>query len=283
MKKIASEIAVGSDLELFLYDNELKKVVPCVDILEGTKEKPYVPEGVGEGFAIQEDNVMIEFNIPPAISRGMFYKYIRQGKQMVLKELNRRYGSKYSVYTRSHNHKFRAADLQSPQAKRIGCEPDFDAYNGGNMRVSPPPPGLTRSCGGHIHLGGDFKCPDFVAALFAELFLGLYGGISPQPNDLRVKWYGQPGIFRPKPYGIEYRTPNNNWFKTGSTTEIVGDYAIRCARYLTETDPVILQRAFRAIPWVRVREYMLTDKTTKASRALYMDISRAVKKAGVPL
>ena len=283
MIKEPSDIAVGSDLELFLYDNEEKKIVPCVGILEGTKEKPYVPDGYQEGFAIQEDNVMVEYNIPPATSVGMFYKYMRQGKQMVATELNTRYGSKYSLYTKSHAHKFRAADLKSPQAKQIGCEPDRNAYEGGSTRVNPPAPGLQRACGGHVHIGGDFQCPDFVAALFAELFIGAIGGTYSPEGDPRALWYGQPGIYRSKPYGIEYRSPSNKWAMSGDRIETVGNLALRTSRFLTETDAVTLQRAFRSIPWVTLREYMLSNKRTKDSKTAYMTVIKAAQKAGVPL
>lgn len=283
MKKIPSDIAVGSDLEVFLYDNEDKKIVPCVGILQGTKEDPYKPKGMPDGYAIQEDNVMVEYNIPPATSVGQFIKAMRTGRTMVLNELDRRYGTKYSLYTKKHSHKFRARDLVSPQAKLIGCEPDRNAYEGGSTRLNPPAPGLERSCGGHIHLGGDFKCPDFVAALFAELFIGVYGGICAPLTDPRAKWYGKPGIFRSKPYGIEYRTPNNSWGMTGGGMEIAGGQALKCARYLTNTDAVALQQAFRIMPWVKVREYMLSNKRTNESKALRHTILRSADQAGVRL
>lgn len=281
MKKEPSNIAVGSDLELFLYDNVEKKIVPCVGLLDGTKDAPYIPEGYPDGFAIQEDNVMVEYNIPPATTPGMFAKNMRLGRQMVLGELNRRYGTKYSLYTKKHVHKFRAVDLTSNQAQCIGCEPDRNAYEGGTTRINPPPPGLTRACGGHIHLGGDFRCPDFVAALFAEYFLGVCGGLHSPETDPRTKWYGKPGIYREKPYGIEYRSPSNKWGMTQQGMEMVGDLGIRCARYLTETDAVVLQRAFRRMPWVKVRAYMISNKRTNESRALYNEIKNVADKAGV--
>lgn len=283
MNKIPSDIAVGSDLELFLYDNERKEIVPCVGILDGTKDAPYTPDGYAPGFAIQEDNVMVEYNIPPATTINDFYTSMRKGRSMVLGELNRRYGTKYSLYLRSHTHKFKARDLQSDQSKTIGCEPDFDAYKGGNVRLDPPAPGLDRSCGGHIHLGGSFNCPDFVSALFAELFIGVRAGVHAKSKDPRAAWYGKPGIYRPKPYGIEYRSPNNRWATTSGGLELVGDSALRCARFLTETDAVTLQAKFRKLPWVQVREYILSNKRMESSKKLYNTIMKAASKAGIPL
>jgi len=282
MQKIPSDIAVGSDLELFLFDNEKEKIVPCVGILEGTKDKPYQPKGYSNGFAIQEDNVMVEFNIPPQTSADGFIKAINKGRNMVLGELYERHGSKYSLYSTKHVHRFRASELASQQAQTIGCEGDFDAYEGGKMRVDPPAPGFTRSCGGHIHLGGDFKCPDFVAALFAELFIGVRAQLFIAADDPRAKWYGKPGIYRPKPYGIEYRTPHNGWVNDSYQMSSVASGAYRCARYLTTTDTVSIQAAFRKIPWLKVRELMYEGGSTDKGQTLWHEVIRTAKEQGVP-
>jgi hypothetical protein len=283
MMKVPSEIGIGTDLEMFLFDNTEKRIVPCVGILDGTKDKPYRPEGYGKGYAIQEDNVMVEFNIPPAHDVANFCHSVSTARKMVMEELHRRYGRKYSLYKRGHVHTFKAADLASAQAQTIGCEPDQNAYEGGAIRTNPPKPGLQRGCGGHVHLGGDFHCPDFVAALFAELFIAVRAGICPTQTDPRTKWYGQPGVYRDKPYGIEYRTPNNRWALDSGSVEMVGHYGLACARYLTENDAVQLQRAFREIPWLKVRKYVMSEKGTTPSQRLYRDIIRAAQKTGVPV
>lgn len=283
MQKIPSDIAVGSDLEMFLFDNETARVVPCVGILEGTKDKPFQPKGYGKGFAIQEDNVMVEFNIPPQTNVDGFINAISKGRNMVLKELHNRHGSKYSVYTAKHVNRFRGVELTSQQAQTIGCEGDFDAYEGGKMRVDPPAPGLDRSCGGHVHIGGDFRCPDFVAALFAELFIGVRAQLWIDAKDLRAKWYGKPGIYRPKPYGIEYRTPHNGWVNDSYQMQRVGDGALRCARYLTTTDAVSLQASFRKVPWLMVRDLMREGATTDLGQELWHKVVGEAKRAGVPV
>lgn len=283
MEKIPSAIGIGTDLEAFLFDNEAQRIVPCVGILDGTKDEPFPIKGYPKGYYVQEDNVMVEFNIPPAENLGQWYKSVRKAKVGVVEELQRRHGTRYSLYTRKHTHKFRGTELQSRQAQTIGCEADYDAYEGGKMRVNPPAPGLDRSCGGHVHLGGDFKCPDFVAALFAELFIGVRARQTIDPTDPRARWYGQPGIYRPKPYGVEYRTPNNQWAMDGGQLESVGDSALRCARYLTETDAVSLQKTFRKIPWLKVREYMLEPTTSEKSQSLWTQLMMTAKRAGAPV
>jgi hypothetical protein len=179
--------------------------VPACGLVGGTKEDPLVLENCAEwgDYAVQEDNVMVEWNVPAANDWEEFFGSI---------------------------------SLRSDQAKTFGCEPDFDAYLGGQQRRDGAMDilGNTRTCGGHIHLGGDFQCPDFVAALF-------------------------PGVFRPKPYGIEYRTPSSVWTSDERTMEYVSIYAMKCSAFLTETPAEELQRMFRTFPWLKLREYMMTD------------------------
>lgn len=283
MQKVISDILVGTDLEMFLYDDELDKIVPCVGVLPGTKDNPFTPAGYPKGFAIQEDNVMVEFNIPPAADYSQFSRSIGNAFIMVLEELHTRHAMKYSLYRKGYTHDFDYIDLRSNQAKTIGCEPDFDAYNGGAERRFAPVPKRMRGCGGHIHLGGDFKCPDFVAALFAELFFSTRCSMVVDPKDPRAKWYGKPGVFRPKPYGIEYRTPSNSWAMSDSNRQYVGDCALRLANWLTSSDPITLQKCFRAVPWTVLREYMLMTRKNGDYKHLKNEIMTKAQNAGVPL
>ena len=202
-----------------------------------------------------------------------------KAKVMVTQELAKK--KMVPVYTKS-SHLFAAKHLTSEQAKTFGCEPDYDAYTGGKIRNAPDYDiSNWRGCGGHVHLGGDFKCPDFVAALFAELFLGISGaGAWNLPYDMgqRAKWYGKPGIFRPKPYGIEYRTPDNGWLRETWATEQMYSMGLAVSRYLTTTSADKLQTAFRNIPWTMQREYML-----KGGDKERMELIGLAREQGVPV
>ena len=55
--------SIGCDPEFFLLKN--KQPHSAIDLVGGTKEKPK-PLPKGKGFSVQEDNVSVEFNIPPA-------------------------------------------------------------------------------------------------------------------------------------------------------------------------------------------------------------------------
>ena len=68
-------LMVGADVEMFLKDKE-GNPVPCVGVVGGTKSDPLPLPGLPEGFARQEDNVMLEFNIAPAKDASMFVNHI---------------------------------------------------------------------------------------------------------------------------------------------------------------------------------------------------------------
>jgi hypothetical protein len=278
MNKVPCVPMVGADVEAFVYNSGNGNYIPCVGVLPGTKDKPSPLKGLPDGFAVQEDNVMAEFNIPPCTSAGEFETNIALARTRVEAMLPAKHLLSFTPWFT-----FRPIDLLSPQAKTIGCDPDFNAYTGGEERRNPPPLNLTRGAGGHIHLGGDFQCPDFVAALFAEAFIGLcVPVVKPKATDKRADWYGRPGIYRPKPYGIEYRTPSCLWADTAELSNFIGDWALRCARWLTETESVKIQSAFRRINWLELSEYM-GAKTKDPDDLRRINLVIQVRNAGVPL
>jgi hypothetical protein len=244
---------VGQDIEVMLRNAETGQIIPCVDLVEGTKAKPQPVEGYPNGFAIQEDNVMLEYNAPPASSSNEFYEYCRTARSMVTKVA----AALGCVPEWIPEHTFTEKQLASPQAQTFGCEPDQDAWNGGATRtVNEVDFGNTRSCGGHIHLGGDFQCPDFVAALFMEYRMASLGREFISKKSERQRWYGRPGIFRSKPYGIEYRTPDNSWAGDNNNCHYVGYIGIDLAKFLTESSALEIQTKFQTLPWTKLRKYM---------------------------
>lgn len=238
---------VGADVEQFITLD--KEIVPCVGILPGTKQYPYE---LGRGCFCQEDNVMAEWNIPPCSDELDFVYSVENAQDLTADLLGE---SGYDLDYSRVSHEFLPEHLVSAQAQLIGCEPDYDAYTGGTMRTDPPPLTHVRNTGGHIHLGGDFKCPDFVSALFAEVFIVVWGRVKPM-NTPRQLWYGRPGIFRPKPYGIEYRTLDSSWSWDRDSVESAGYAALRCAKWLTNSDAEEIHHVFRRMPWLEVRAYV---------------------------
>jgi len=248
----SEHITLGADVECFLMDEAKAAYVPCVGIMPGTKDKPAQVEGMPKGFCTQEDNVMLEWNIPPVTSAKAFCNNI---KQMRVKARALLPPPLTTVYTESMV--FEPKHLQSEQARTFGCDPDFDAYQGGAIRRMPEDVGESpwRGAGGHVHIGGDFQCPDFVVALFADLWLGVFAhGV--QGCSERSKWYGKPGIFRPKPYGIEYRTLGSTWAGNNEATSYIAQAAMRCATFCVQEDASRIQEVFSNINWRRIHAYL---------------------------
>lgn len=221
------KIKLGCDPELFLADMHGALRASCGKI-GGTKEHPQALVELGEGFAVQEDNVAIEFNIPPADSKRVFtdsiaraIKYLNDGVNSMLD---------YRLVMDVSAASFPPSELTSPAARVFGCDPDFDAWtHERNPKPHADDPNL-RSCGGHVHVGYD-KSTLGEAYLIRcmDMFLGVPSVLMDAGEDsaLRRKLYGKPGAYRSKPYGVEYRTLSNFWIKDPRTTDWVWDSTVR--------------------------------------------------------
>lgn len=103
-----------------------------------------------------------------------------------------------------------------PELKTIGCDPDFSAYG---QRTPPTAEALGnwRHAAGHIHIGLNPWPSDLPKDAFVK-FLDLFLACPMQMYDRqgpRRQHYGLAGLFRPKDYGIEYRTLSNKWIFSG--------------------------------------------------------------------
>lgn len=271
---------LGADIEGFLYNRVTKEYMSAEGMLGGTKDKPKPIQLTKyyddiwmdpEGTMIQEDNVMVEFNLPVLSLQGRFqepgnlYATMEQSRLIVDRYLEEQYDHLEVDYDVVSN-TFPKSVLDTPQAQTIGCEPDNDAYTGGETRLAVPPLTNVRNAGGHVHIGGNFQCPDFVACLLFELLL-MYRGVpqSLEPTE-RDEWYGQPGTFRTKPYGIEYRSLNSAWVTTPSMCWDVERSAKAMADFCIGQEPNIIRNMFRSVPWLEVREaYLAKEHQPKAA------------------
>lgn len=220
MSKIVLE-RVGADVEVFLVDGN-KLPVPCVGIVGGTKDKPR-PLSIGEGFAIQEDNVMLEYNIPAAKDVHSFVYSLMRVQEEIAREV-KEYGLTPIIVP---SMKFNEAQLKSKQARTAGCEPDYCVWER-KINESVQLDKEIRGAGGHIHIsfkvGGHVpKPPQFLAEIERLVMaLDIYVGTPATFLDkdrVRRQFYGKAGAFRPKAYGdkaagVEYRVPSNFWTAT---------------------------------------------------------------------
>jgi len=190
-----NNILVGCDPEVFILDDK-GKPKSVEGLIGGTKYKP-IWFKKGE-YSLQEDNVMAEIGIKPASNALEFSSRIKGG----LEEINQ------SISLRT-SELFNKEVLNTEQAKKSGCEPDFNVY----LKSMNTPFNLkkdrNRYAGGHIHigLGNDWQEEYEVEKLVMSMDYHL--------NNLKDKRkrnaYRRIGNFRLKPYGIEYRTLSNEW------------------------------------------------------------------------
>ena len=214
-------LKVGSDAEFFLLKDKIP--FPVCGLLGGTKENPR-PVLEGNGYAVQEDNVLVEFNIPPANTAIEFHESISKMLSYLKEEMQK--NNLECKYNSSELFEQKILE-QYPQAYAFGCEPDYCVWT---KTVNPSPefprvwkeyPNKSRAkndeityeprtAGYHIHVSylvdnQSSSLADkelFVKA--QDLFLGV-PSILLEKSNIRRKYYGRAGAFRPKEYGHEYR------------------------------------------------------------------------------
>ena len=112
----------------------------------------------------------------------------------------------------------------------MGCEPDYNAYTI-SKNLKPDSSTLFRTAGGHLHVGGFFTNSPFngghmdTSARLARILdekIGVYSLIWDK-DDKRRSLYGQAGAFRPKYYGMEYRSLSNAWLFNKNVIKFIYD------------------------------------------------------------
>lgn len=200
-------LKLGCDPELFLIDvtGQLKS---AIGLIGGSKEVPQQLPDLGDGFAVQEDNVAMEFNIPAASDAHEFIMSLDKALSYLGDAVGNRYGLKLATISAAS---FPESELQTPAALVFGCDPDYNAWTGNRNPKPKAEDKNLRSCGGHIHVGYDKEQarPDAVIR-YMDLFLGV-PSILMDSGDLRKELYGKAGAYREKSYGVEYRTLSNFW------------------------------------------------------------------------
>ena len=208
---------IGTDVEVFLRDKTSGLPVPVCGLLGGTKKNPRpVLESLVTGFAVQEDNVMAEFNLPPTANSEHWLPFCQEMGTY----LEKFFAEKNLEIVVAPSMVFTPDQLQSEQAKTFGCDPDMSIWTLERNQVDPNLPELQtlRTAGGHIHVsfsvdGQPPEIPDITRVVKAlDIFLGLPSVVTDE-DSTRRKFYGAAGAFRPKPYGLEYRVLSNFWFK----------------------------------------------------------------------
>lgn len=225
------EFLIGADPELFVRDRN-NNLVSAFGMIPGTKESPHEVEG----GAVQVDGMALEFNINPANNFKEFNKNI----ESVLAQLKEMIPEGYSFdFSPVAEFGKEYIDAQPDMAKELGCNPDFNAHTG-TPNEKPNVDYPFRTASGHIHIGWtagqDIDVPEHIEACrMAVSQLDITIGLAARRWDKDTKrssMYGKFGCYRPKPYGVEYRTLSNTWVGDKDRREVVFNVSMEAMELL---------------------------------------------------
>ena len=258
-------ISIGCDPELFLEDNN-GNIVSAEGLIGGTKSKPRPISD--NGHSVQEDNIMVEFNVPPSYTSGEFVENINFVKDYLQgyvkdKKLTLNYSASAII-----DDKY----LNTNQAKLFGCEPDFNVYLK-DMNPKPDSNTKLRSCGGHIHIGYPDSNTTTTEKIIQsmDIFLGL-PSVWLDTDTRRRRMYGKAGSFRFKSFGCEYRTLSNFWIKSDDSIKWAFDNSIKAVNYALDNDLTWLNEYIDDI------QIAINESDVDLAKSLYTTIFNKISK-----
>lgn len=230
MKRRFIDITLGADPEVFLVD-EKGNNISAIGKIGGSKENPRSITDLGH--AVQEDNVLAEFNIPASKTAEDFSNNIK----LCIDWLDDNLSPLKTKITASGT--FADSELDNPVAQEAGCNPDFNAWTG-DENIAPQL-GKTnlRSAGGHVAVGYSDPDPEVSIEILKlmDLFLGIPSVLLDKDTERR-KLYGKAGCYRLKPFGLEYRTLSNYWIATDELRQWVFNNTIAALKYLEKNKSI---------------------------------------------
>lgn len=248
-------IRCGADPEVFLC-NTKGKLISSIGYINAGKENPLQIPDMPPGFTLQEDNVSLEYGIPPAASADEFVHNIQ-----AVMEASKKYIGKLS-FSKLSCHIFTKDQMRHPNAYIFGCEPDFNAWTGEQNPKPVLPHDFMRSAGGHIHVEVpcDGKDDQQRVVQYMDLYLSVPAVIMDQGEE-RKKLYGAAGAYRPKSYGVEYRSLSNFWifdeklirWAFRNTERAVNSNVPLCGDLITKA----INENNKELAWSLVNEYQL--------------------------
>ena len=111
-------ILIGTDPECFIFNTKTNKVKSAINLIPGTKEHPHRVQDFGPGYALQTDNILAEFNVPPATCEAEFVDNVMRMKEYIrnfVKEVD----PKYDILCAA-SQTVPKSELRSKQAKMFG-------------------------------------------------------------------------------------------------------------------------------------------------------------------
>jgi hypothetical protein len=202
---------IGSDPEVFLKKGNL--LISAIDLLPGSKDRPF---RISEDEFVHVDNVLAEFNVKPSKTADEMWQSI----VFCIHSIEQLTGASALI---SSSEEMPEKELSSPEAWQFGCSADYSAYGKSyskNMRTR------LRTAGGHIAVSfanheqvSRVVDYDRLVRCFDEKVTKPFIQMGVENDERRRSMYGQPGMYRIKDFGFEYRTLSNQWIKDYSTVE----------------------------------------------------------------
>jgi len=235
------KVTIGADPEVFVK-NANGKFVSAHGMIPGTKHEPFK---VRNG-AVQVDGNALEFNIDPAATKTQFITNIKE----VYKQMGEMVPGYNLAITPTAVFDKDYFDQLPPAAKELGCDPDFDAWER-KVNTRPHTDEPFRTAAGHLHFGwrglksegfvdtvADIDDPNHfddccLVAKEMDYYLGIQS-LHWDKDGTRRMLYGKAGAFRPKPYGVEYRTLSNAWLQSEELMGWVYEAAQRGMRNISQ-------------------------------------------------
>lgn len=221
------KFTIGADPEIFIAEGG--KFVSAHTFIPGDKLTPHkVPHG-----AVQVDGMAAEFNIDPSSSADEFQFRLTK----VQEALRGFIGDREFLEATSVAFDDDFLTNIPAQNKELGCNPD---YNGWTLMENPPPNAAQnmRTAGGHVHIGGMMSEDEFEWGHFVDMArlsrildetVGVYSLLWDH-DDKRREMYGKAGAFRPKTYGMEYRSLSNMWIFNPKLVTFVYDGVVEAIK-----------------------------------------------------
>jgi hypothetical protein len=270
MKKV-NNVTIGSDPEFFLFNKEKNEIISAEGLIGGTKDEPRLISAVGH--AVQEDNIMVEFNIPPAIDAESFSRDIQFTIDYIINEI----GDENITYSTKAGAEINPEYLHTEQACRFGCEPDYNAWT---AEVNSPPEAnaTTRCSGGHIHIGYDNPDEEISVELVKamDLFVGIPSLLMDE-DTIRKTMYGKAGAFRFKNYGVEYRGISNFFIFSDELRKWVFRNTLKAVNFVNSNKTFTDEQASNIIKAIDTNDKQLATAIVKEFRLEVLHIKKQIQ------
>jgi len=203
MKK--NDIKVGHDSEAFAYRKGVG-YYPMINNVGGTKEHPLVVPGGN----LQEDGLSIEMAVDATSSLEQFLERTKAVKEQMNSKVRAAGASLRIIPSVAFSEGIIGSFM--PKSIEQGCDPDYNIYTGEENEYPDLQETLFRHGSGHIHVDclAAVESPTVMKNLVRLMDIRIKAPQWLIEGDVeRNKAQGALGNYRPKKYGVEYRSSSN--------------------------------------------------------------------------